>query len=156
MVCQPVLFSLLTRRVLVKLLAAALCLAAVSVTGCATDDDVNQGGFSAVRPSKPSPDTTFTYRNPDVSKNGIQQTGMIDTSDHLRDTGFKATIISDGDYPLPNNVCDGCEVTLVTVPANEVDNGAIGQIDVMSDGGDRLCKIYLNQDGSLDTTTCRR
>ena len=77
-------------------------------------------------------------------------------SDNLRASDFHATIISDGDYPLPNNVCDGCEVTLVTVNQEKSDNAGIGEIDVMSDGGDRLCKIYLNQDGSVDTTNCVR
>lgn len=138
-----------------KLLAATLCIAALSVTGCATDDESNMGGFlGGMRPAKPSLDTLPSAQRPEATD--IQKTGIIDTSDNLRASGFRATIISDGDYPLPNEVCGGCEVTLVTVDQNEVDTGGIGEIDVMSDGGDRLCKIYLNQDGSLDTTTCQR
>jgi hypothetical protein len=140
-----------------KLLAATLCLAALTVTGCATDDDTNMGGYLAgLRPAKPSLDTSNTSTTPDVSGNGFQKIGTIDTSDNLRATGYHATIISDGDYPLPNNVCDGCEVTLVTVDQGGLDTGSVGEIDVMSDGGNRLCKIYLNSDGSLDTTNCQR
>jgi hypothetical protein len=140
-----------------KLLAATLCIAALSVTGCATDDDSNMGGYLAgLRPAKPSLDTSNTATTPDVSGNGFQKIGTIDTSDNLRESGFRATIINDGDYPLPNEVCGGCEVTLVTIDQGKSDTGAIGEIDVMSDGGDRLCKIYLNQDGSLDTTACQR
>ncbi len=140
-----------------KLLTATLFLAALSVTGCATDDETNMGGYlGGMRPAKPSLDTTSNALHPDVSNEGFQKVGMIDTSDDLRASGYRATVISDGDYPLPNEVCGGCEVTLVTVDQGGVDTGAIGEIDVMSDGGDRLCKIYLNQDGSLDTTTCQR
>jgi hypothetical protein len=140
-----------------KLLAATLCIAALSVTGCATDDETNMGGYlGGMRPAKPSLDTTSSAQHPDVSNEGFQKVGTIDTSDNLRASGFRATIISDGDYPLPNEVCGGCEVTLVTVDQNDVDTGGIGEIDVMSDGGNRLCKIYLNQDGSLDSTTCQR
>lgn len=139
-----------------KLIAAALCLAALSVTGCATDDNVDTGGFSAVRPAKPSLDTTPTAQHPNYTD--LQKVGTIDTSDNLRASGFEgAIVISDGDYPLPNNVCEGCEVTLVTVPVDKgTDSGTVGQFDVMSDGGNRLCKIYLNGDGSLDTTNCQR
>ncbi len=140
-----------------KLIAATLCLAALSVTGCATDDDVNEGGYSAVRPSKPSLDTSSAAQHPDFDR--LQKLGMIDTSDNLRASGFQGAIVmSDGEWPLPNNVCDGCEVTLVTVGIDndKADSGAIGALDVMSDGGNRLCKIYLNGDGSLDTTNCQR
>ena len=140
-----------------KLITAALCLAALSITGCATEDDVNEGGFSAVRPSKPSLDTSSTALHPDADR--LQKLGMIDTSDNLRASGFQGAIVmSDGEWPLPNNVCDGCEVTLVTVGIDndKADSGAVGQLDVMSDGGNRLCKIYLNGDGSLDTTNCQR
>jgi hypothetical protein len=140
-----------------KLFAATLLFAALSVTGCATDDESNMGGYLAgMRPAKPSLDTTGSAQNPDVSGNGFQKIGTIDTSDNLRASGFHAEIISDGDYPLPNEVCGGCEVTLVTVEQGKSETGAIGEIDVMSDGGDRLCKIYLNEDGNLDTTNCQR
>ena len=50
----------------------------------------------------------------------------------------------------------GGEVTLVTVDSEGADNGSIGEIDVMSDGGERICKIFMNQDGSFDTTDCQR
>jgi hypothetical protein len=140
-----------------KLLAATLCIAALSITGCATDDESNMGGYLAgMRPAKPSLDTATTSLNPDVSNNGFQKVGTIDTSDNLRDTGLRAEIISDGQYPLPNEVCGGCEVTLITVDQGKSDTGGIGEIDVLSDGGNRLCKIYLNSDGSLDTTNCQR
>jgi hypothetical protein len=150
-----VLLSILTRRNFVKLITAALCLAALSITGCATNDDANEGGYSAVRPSKPSLDTSSTAQHPDFDR--LQKIGMIDTSDNLRASGFQgAVVMSDGEWPLPNNVCDGCEVTLVTVDQDKVEDPGIGEIDVMSDGGNRLCKIYLNGDGSLDTTNCQR
>jgi hypothetical protein len=140
-----------------KLLAATLCIAALSFTGCATDDDTNMGGYLAgLRPAKPSLETTNAAQNPDVTGNGLQKVGIIDTSDNLRDSSFTAEIISDGDYPLPNNVCDGCEVTLITVHQGKADSASIGEIDVMSDGGNRLCKIYLDSEGNLDTTDCQR
>jgi hypothetical protein len=139
----------------VKLITAALCLAALSITGCATEDDVNEGGFSAVRPSKPSLDTSSTALHPNFEK--IQQLGMIKIGNDLRASSFQgAVVMSDGQWPLPNNVCDGCEVTLVTIEQEKVEDPGIGEIEVMSDGGDRLCKIYLNGDGSLDTTNCQR
>jgi len=139
-----------------KLLAATLCIAALTVTGCATDDESNMGGFlGGMRPAKPSLETTPSAQHPDF--NTLQKVGTIDTSDNLRASGYmSATVISDGDYPLPNEVCGGCEVTLVTVNQDKADSAGIGEIDVLSDGGNRLCKIYLNQDGSLDTTTCVR
>jgi len=139
-----------------KTLAATLCIAALALTGCATDDESNMGGYlGGMRPAKPSLDTTPSATHPDF--NNLQKTGTIDTSDNLRASAYtSATIISDGDYPLPNEVCGGCEVTLATVDQSKADNAGIGEIDVLSDGGGRLCKIYLNQDGSLDTTTCAR
>jgi hypothetical protein len=139
-----------------KLLAATLCIAALSLTGCATDDETNMGGYlGGMRPAKPSLDTTPSAQHPDF--HDLQKVGTIDTSDNLRASSYQsATIISDGDYPLPNEVCGGCEVTLVTVTQDKADSSGIGEIDVLSDGGNRLCKIYLNEDGSLDTTTCVR
>lgn len=157
MVCQVVLLSLLTRRTLVKL-AATLCLAALSLAGCATDVETTQGGFLAgLRPAKPSPTITDDdlSPNPDLGGNGVKTQGMYDIGDGIRTGGF-AEVISDGYYPLPNEVCGGCEVTLVTVPTEGADNGSVGEIDVMSDGGDRICKIFLNQDGSFDTSDCER
>jgi hypothetical protein len=158
MVCQPMMFSLLTRRVTMKLFAATLFLAAVTVTGCATDDSTGGEYLAGLRPVKPALTTSSSSQTPDYSSNGVQERGIIDTSKlgGLRN-GPMAISISDGDYPLPNNVCDGCEVTLVSVPrVTGIDNGSIGDIDVMDDGGNKLCSIHLAPDGGLDTTSCNR
>src|SRR4051812_11559180 len=155
--CQPMMFSLLTRRVPMKLVAAALFLAAVTVTGCATDDGSDGEYLSGLRPAKPTLNASSSSQTPDYSSNGVQSRGIIDAekSNALRN-GPMAIVISDGDYPLPNNVCNGCEVTLVKVPRQTgVDNASVGEIDVMDDGGNKLCSIHLAPDGSLDSSSCQ-
>ena len=138
-------------------LAPLFCIALLSV-GCATDEDVNNGGFSAVRPVKSSEDLPYTQNGavPDVSNNGLQKVGMYQQDPLLHDSDAYAESIKDGHAPLPNEVCGGCEVTLITVRDNALDYGGIGEIEVVSDGGDHLCRIYVSHDGSLDTLDCRR
>lgn len=139
-----------------KLLAAALLLAAVTVTGCTSDEPTGGEYLAGLRPAKPELNASSSSQTPDFSSNGVQERGIIDTSKISGlYNGPMAVTISDGDYPLPNNVCNGCEVTLVTVPRQTgVDNGSIGDIDVMDDGGNKLCSIHLAPDGSLDSTSC--
>jgi hypothetical protein len=141
-----------------KLFAAALFLAAVTVTGCATDEPANGDFLAGLRPAKPDLTSPSSSQTPDVSSNGVQTRGIVDTSKISGlQNGPMAILINDGDYPLPNNVCDGCQVTLVTVPRQTgIDNGSIGDIDVMDDGGNKLCSIHLAPDGGLDTTSCNR
>jgi hypothetical protein len=138
-------------------LAPLFCIALLSV-GCATDEDSNNGGFSAVRPVKSSEDLPYTQNGdvPDVSKNGLQKVGMYQQDSLLHGSDAFAESIKDGHAPLPNEVCGGCEVTLITVHADKADNGAIGEIDVVNDGGEHICTIINSADGTQDASDCVR
>jgi hypothetical protein len=138
-------------------LAATFALVVISLTGCATDNDGEGGAYLAgMRPAKPSiddPTGTGLPQPPVGQTETIQQKGMI----HLPDIaeGLYAETIKP--WFEVRNLCENCEVTLVTVPtADKTANDGIGEISVVSDGGDQLCKIYLDQNGNLNTTDCSR
>jgi hypothetical protein len=139
-------------------LAAMFCVALLSV-GCATDDEITGGGFLAgLRPAKPSADDPGTAVGavPDVSGNGLQKIGMWQQDPLLHGSDLHAETILDGHAPLPNEVCGGCEVTLITVGGTSADSGRIGEIEVVDDGGDHICTIVVSADGTQDTYDCVR
>lgn len=139
-------------------LAAMLCVALFSV-GCATDVETTGGGFLAgLRPAKPSLDDPGTPSGsvPDISGNGFQNAGMFKQDQLLHQSDLSAESIKDGNAPLPNEVCGGCEVTLITVSGNTADNGGIGEIDVVNDGGDHICSLVRGPDGEIDSSDCVR
>jgi hypothetical protein len=136
----------------VKLLAT-FCLAALSLTGCATDDETNMGGYlSGMRPAKPSlDDGSGTPPRPAVDED-MQKAGNMRIHQDLRGIDVVATTVAPW-FPLPDNVCgDNCTVVLIPVP--EATGSEVGRIDVYSDGGDKLCSIYQTSDNSYDTKDC--
>lgn len=142
-------------------LAATFCIAALSLVGCADVETVNGGHLAGMRPAKPSlenPNDSDFPQTPDQFVDGVNQRGMFDLPEGLdRIPGVYAETIDDGYYPLPGNVCGGCQVTLITVPPRDTStNSDFGEIHVVNDGGNRICKILMNQDGSLDTRDCSK
>ncbi len=137
-------------------LAALLCVALFSV-GCATDEVQGGGQLAGLRPAKPSLDNIDSPAGavPQVPTD-FQKAGMIHIDPLLYGSDVRAETIKDGHAPLPNEVCGGCEVTLITVNSTGADNGSVGKIDVVNDGGDRICVILVNTDGTQDASDCLR
>lgn len=139
-----------------KLLATTFCLAALSVTGCATDDETNMGGYLAgMRPAKPALDNG--EGDPPVPQNtgDKEARGMVQFNEDFVPDGVTATDVKP-DIPLPENICENCDLIYITIPPNSGirDASEFGEIRVVSDGGDQLCRIFMNQDGSPGTVDC--
>jgi hypothetical protein len=139
-------------------LAALLCVGLLSV-GCATDDEGTSGYLSGLPLVKASADLPYTPtgEHPDVSGSGLQKVGMWQQDPLLHGSDLQAETILDGHAPLPNEVCDGCQVTLITVQDNFAQRLGVGEIDVVNDGGEHICTILFNTaDGSQDASDCVR
>lgn len=135
-----------------KLLAATICLAALSLTGCATDEETMGGAhLNGLRPAKPAlDDGSGPPPNPEIS--GMQKRGMINLEDLGVDGAYAETI--NPDFPINGVVCDNCEVTLIRLPPRN--QSEVGKILVVSDGGEKLCTIFLDPEGGLDSSDCNK
>lgn len=137
-----------------KLVATTLCIAALSLTGCATDDETNGGGFlEGLRPAKPSPQLPEDKEplEPQIEESmypvgpGLKILEDFWTNDVLVET------IKPFDGLPAEFTCDGCEVTLFRAPPS---NSEVGKITVVSDGAHLRCTIYISDDGTF--SNCRK
>ena len=112
-----------------KLAASWLCVAALSLVGCA-DVETNGGGQGeGILPAKSSV---------------VEPTGQMQL-ELGEEPGFKQRLRSGpADF-----VCEGCVIDTYAV----VDNSMFNEVSVVSDGGMQLCRLYLS-DGEVVIDEC--
>jgi hypothetical protein len=132
-------------------LAATLCVAALSLTGCLDDTSTGGGHMEGMRPAKPSldnPSNSPLPANPDIFE-GMNQRASIRMPE-LSTDGVWAEAIKP---PVPmEGVCDDCEV--IAFHITNKDTSALEEIRVFSDGGTYLCRITFDQD-QVTIDSCR-
>ncbi len=127
-------------------------IAALSLFGCATDNDGEGGGHLAgLRPAKPSADDPKSF-GPAPSP-AIEKILNGDMGFDIRGGGFVAdpeisaeTIKS----PFPiKGVCETCDLVVL------VDRRNPSELNVLDEYGRFFCRLWVSEDGHVESTDCR-
>jgi hypothetical protein len=122
---------------------AISCVAALSLAGCLDDPTTGGGYLEGMRPAKPSldnPNNSPLPVNPEIFE-GMNKASSIEMPE--LDTNVIVETISP---PVPmDEVCDNCQVIAFHIHHSD----SLDEIRVFSDGGNFLCKIFLNDKGSV-------
>lgn len=132
-------------------LAATICLAVFSLTGCATDESPNGGYLDGLRPAKPSADDLVEFEP--NQRVGEALTAVVNPRDNRdNDIDFDNATAETIQSPLPIQTgCLACnrEIVVLRDPRN------LAQLIVVDEFGSLFCKIWVHEDGSLKSSDCR-
>jgi len=129
-------------------------LVALSLVGCATDNDGEGGGYLAgLRPAKPSLDD---QKSPVIGLNPAIEhvlTGGLAMKIHggtsrTRDGGEISAETIQTPFPI-DGLCHSCEVVVLRDARNP------GELNVIDDFGRFFCRIWITESGTIESTDCR-
>jgi hypothetical protein len=132
---------------------AATVLAALSLIGCATDNDGEGGAYLVgMRPAKPSLDDSkpiLPEANAALTHN---YNGGLNWDDRGINGGTGDATLSAEDITLPfpiAGLCKVCNVVALRDPRNPY------EMTILDEVGNQYCKVWLDSDGHIETTDCR-
>lgn len=137
-----------------KLIVTATALvAALSLVGCATDNDGEGGAVQfGLRPAKPSLDDQkppIANLNPAIAKvlNGGLTMNLHGTDLNTPEDEVMAETIK-SPFPIAG-LCHSCDIVVLT------DRRVPGELNVLDGYGQFFCRIWVNADGQFESTDCR-
>ena len=133
---------------------AATVLAALSLIGCATDNDGEGGAYLVgMRPAKPSiDDAKPVLPEANAALTHIYNGGLIwdrGVGDGVYTGDVSAEEIS---VPFPiSGLCKVCDSGVIALrdPRNPL------ELTILDELGNQFCKIWVDRDGNIETTDCR-
>ena len=134
---------------------AATVLAALSLIGCATDNDGEGGAYLVgMRPAKPSIDDSkpaLPQANAELTHlyNGGLAWDIHGVGGNMDGVTVSAEEIS---VPFPiEGLCKVCDTGVIALrdPRNPF------ELQIIDELGNQFCKIWLDSDGNIETTDCR-
>lgn len=126
--------------------------AALSMFGCATDNDGEGGGHLAgLRPAKPSiddPKSVGPTPSPAIEKILNGDMGFdVRGGDFLADPEISAETIK-SPFPI-KGICETCDLVVLK------DRRVPGELNVLDQYGRFFCTLWVGDDGHVNSTNCR-
>ncbi len=134
---------------------AATVLAALSLVGCATDNDGEGGAYLVgMRPAKPSLDDAKPILPEANAALTHLYNGGLNWDIRGVNGGTEDSLISAEEISVPFPIAGLCKVCDTGVIALRDPRNPL-ELQIIDELGNQFCKIWVDADGNIETTDCR-